>query len=109
MSAVFFLMSWCMIVQVSAMETRNTMPCHTSAPGSGKNSRETPGMERCCQSGVLKGQEKFKAVFQLVDILPVSALIGPSAVTLHRLDFVSQPLQSPPTAQRLAELSLLRI
>ena len=109
MSAMFFLMSWCMILQVSLAETHNALPCHTSGSDTGKHSKETPGMERCCQAGILKGNEKFKADFQPVDLVLLSGSITPSAISWHDSEFISMTPASPPTSRRLAELSLLRI
>jgi hypothetical protein len=107
MALVFFLMSWCMIIQIIAARSENTFACHTSAPA-GENDK-TPGMEKCCQPGVLKAKDKYAPVFQLVSTFPALQAHFSLAMLPHPVAPDFGPLNSLPTAPRLSELSLLRI
>lgn len=110
MTAVFFLMSWCMILQVSANTARNTMPCHTAQTDGGTKPQHSSAMDRCCQSGVLKAQQNFKVDFHVIDVAFSPELMDSHpAFAFFGTVFANGPLHSPPTATRLAELSLLRI
>lgn len=108
MTVLFVLMSWCLILQAAAVE-KNVPLCHASGTTNHSGSGKTAAMERCCQPGVLKSSKAFTVNLQPVDFLPASGYTEQPSLDFHRTQQDPSPFLSPPTAQRLAELSLLRI
>lgn len=107
MSAVFFLMSACLLIQLQAASD-DVPSCHASTRDQ-KIPDQKFEMGRCCQAGILKSEENCKVEMHDLQFASLPVEQSGLSVFYEASTTESHPALFRRTSVRLAELSLLRL